>query len=115
MHQMESDLELPSSECSSSSDTYAAGHIYDSNGNKLTDTDANGHVTHYVYGVLNRLTETTYPDSTTSSRTYNFRGNVLTETDQAGHVTRHEFDLAGREVSVTRAYGTSDASSAGYQ
>lgn len=115
MHQRESYLKCPGSECCSSSDTYAADHIYDSNGNKLTDTDANGHVTHYVYDVLNRLTQTTYPDSTTSSRTYNFRGNVLTETDQAGHVTRQEFDLAGREVSVTRAYGTSDARSTCYE
>lgn len=47
------DLKLPASECFSSSDTYAAGHTYDSNGNKLTDTDANGHVTHYVHDVLN--------------------------------------------------------------
>ena len=71
-------------------------------------------MTHYAYDALNRFTLTTYPDNTTASKTYDFRGNVLTETDQAGHVTKHVYDLAGREVSMTRASGTSDASTTTY-
>ena len=83
---------------------------YDANGNKQSDTDANGKVTNYYYDFLNRLKQTVYPDGTTASKTYDFRGNALTETDQAGHETKYVYDLAGRETSVTRAFGTSDAS-----
>lgn len=37
---------------------------YDGNGNKISDTDANGKTTGYKYDALNRLIETDYPDST---------------------------------------------------
>ncbi len=87
---------------------------YDGNGNKISDTDARGHTTTYQYDNLNRLILTTYPDTNTSSKTYDFRNNVVRETDQGGHVTLHQYDLAGRQISVTRAYGTSDATTTSY-
>jgi RHS repeat-associated protein len=87
---------------------------YDGNGNKITDTDARGNVTGYQYDSLNRLIETDYPTSTRATRTYDFRNNVISETDQDGNVTRHTYDLSGRQVSVTRGYGTSSASTTSY-
>ena len=65
---------------------------------------------------MNRLTTTTYPTqpATTTTRTYDFRNNVIDVTDQAGHVTHHGYDLAGRLTSLTRAYGTSNASTTTY-
>jgi RHS repeat-associated protein len=87
---------------------------YDANGNKLSDADALGHTTTYVYDALNRLATTTYPDSTTATRTYDFRNNVVDSVDQAGHDTHNTYDLAGHLISVTQAYGTSNASTTTY-
>ena len=87
---------------------------YDGNGNKLTDTDANGNVTNYAYDALNRLTLTKYPDGSTVSNTYDFRNNVVDSIDQDGHDTHNTYDLSGRLVSVTKAYGTSSASTSSY-
>jgi RHS repeat-associated protein len=87
---------------------------YDANGNKTSDTDARGNTTTYIYDALNRLIETDYPDQTKATKTYDFRNNVITETDQAGNVTYHAYDLAGRQISVTRGYGTANASTTTY-
>jgi RHS repeat-associated protein len=85
---------------------------YDANGNKTSDTDARGNVTSYQYDALNRLTITTYPTQpvTTSTKSYDFRNNVIDETDQAGHITHHVYDLSGRQISVTKGFGTPQAS-----
>ena len=90
------------------------GSTYDANGNKTSDTDARGNVTTYQYDALNRLSITTYPNQTTSTNTYDFRNNVVKATDQNGNVTLNGYDLAGRLTSVTRAYGTSNASTTKY-
>ena len=87
---------------------------YDGNSNKTSDTDARSNTTNYQYDNLNRLIETDYPDGTKATRTYDFRNNVVTETDQGGHVTLHQYDLAGRQVSVTQAYGTANATTTSY-
>jgi len=87
---------------------------YDANGNKISDTDARGYTTQYKYDALNRLTETDYPDGTTAAKTYDFRNNVVTETDRGGHVTLHQYDLAGRQIAVTTAYGTANATATSY-
>jgi RHS repeat-associated protein len=87
---------------------------YDANGNKLTDTDALGHITTYTYDALNRLIKTTYPDSTTDTRTYDFRNNLVDEVDRGGHDTHYVYDLAGRLTSVTKAFGATDAATTSY-
>jgi RHS repeat-associated protein len=87
---------------------------YDGNSNKISDTDARGNATSYPYDALNRLVETDYPDGTKATKTYDFRNNVIRETDQNSNVTLHAYDLSGRQVSVTRGYGTSNASSTAY-
>jgi RHS repeat-associated protein len=88
------------------------GSVYDSNGNKISDTDADGNFTQYVYDALNRLVETDYPSNantpaTKATKTYDFRNNVVKEIDQAGNVTLHAYDPAGRQTSVARASGSS--------
>ena len=87
---------------------------YDANSNKISDTDARGYTTNYVYDALNRLIETDYSDGTHSTKTYDFRNNVLSATDQAGNITLNGYDLAGRLTSVTRGYGSSNASTTSY-
>jgi RHS repeat-associated protein len=92
------------------------GSTYDANGNKTTDTDARGNVTSYQYDALNRLTITTYPTNpvTTSTKSYDFRNNLIDETDQAGHITHHVYDLSGRQTSVTKGFGTPQASTTSF-
>jgi len=95
----------------------ATSSLYDANGNKTSDTDANGLTTTYQYDALNRLWVTTYPTpppNNTSTLTYDFRNNVVNATDQAGNVTHNDYDLAGRLIAVTRAYGATDASKTTY-
>jgi RHS repeat-associated protein len=89
---------------------------YDANGNKISDTDANGHVTTYQYDPLNRLSVTTYPTvpPSTSTLTYDFRNNVVNAADQAGNVTHNDYDLPGRLIATTKAYGTANASRTTY-
>ena len=41
-------------------------------------------------------------------------GICLTMTDQADHVTRYQYDLAGQLLSVTQAYGTTNAGTTAY-
>ena len=60
------------------------------------------------------MTQTTYPDNTTTQYTYDFRNNVINMTDQAGHVMHNVYDLAGRLTSTTMAYGTADATTTSY-
>jgi len=92
------------------------GSTYDANGNKTSDTDARGNVTSYQYDALNRLTVTTYPTNpvTTSTKSYDFRNNVIDETDQAGHITHHVYDLSGRQTSITKGFGTPQASTTSF-
>ncbi|HWB32942.1 MAG TPA: RHS repeat-associated core domain-containing protein [Acidobacteriaceae bacterium] len=87
---------------------------YDANGNKISDTDADGNITTYDYDDLNRLVTTTYPDHNTVTNTYDFRGNILTRTDQNGHVTNNVYDVGGRLTSTTTAYGTVNAMTISY-
>jgi RHS repeat-associated protein len=87
---------------------------YDANNNRISSTDARGNVTTYQYDALNRLATTTYPDGTTATKTYDFRNNVINSTDQNGNVTHNTYYLDGKLFSVTRGYGTSNASTTSY-
>lgn len=48
----------------SSPDSGASSYLYDPAGNRIQDTDARGVVSHRTYDALNRITATTYPDTT---------------------------------------------------
>ncbi len=89
-------------------------YVYDNNGNKTSETDANNHTTSYQYDALNRASKVTFPDNTSKPYTYDFRGNKLTEVDQLGRTTNYVYDLAGQLTSVTYASGTPDAGTVSY-
>ena len=109
------------------SKTDALGHVtfytYDSNGNRLTETDAVGTVT-YTYNEfaevlthtdqLNGVTANTYDGqgnllttndalSNTTTFTYNARGQMLTARDARGKVTTFTYDSSGNLTRRTDA------------
>ena len=59
-------------------------YTYDANGNRLTITDGNRHVTEFDFDALNRL---------------------VTETDALGHATEYEYDAVGNRTDLTDAEG----------
>jgi len=87
----------------------SSSYTYDANNNVTSYTDALGNETTFAYDALNRLILITFPDGTTIHITYDFRDNVVTMTDQDGHVTDYQYDLSGRKTSITKAYGTQNA------
>ncbi len=89
-------------------------YTYSTGGDKLSETDPNGHITYFNYDHRHRLTSVIYPDNSTRSYTYDGRGNVLTETDELGHETTKTYDPLNRVLSVTRVMdGTNEISSLG--
>src|SRR2546430_12830339 len=46
--------------------TLFRSYAYDARGNRTSVTDANGQPTQFAYDSMNRLTQVTYPDSTTA-------------------------------------------------
>ena len=80
---------------------------YDSAGNILARTDANGSTTGYTYDNDNRLTDITYHDSSQVTFTYNVNGDLVSMTDAAGTTTYTYSFIAGRNrlISKTDPYG----------
>ena len=100
---------------------YATGPSFGANGGdgeKLSVYDADGpsHITDYAYDGFNRLSKTSYPDSTvdmngtisgaTFVSGYDANSNILTRTNRAGYVFGYTFDPLNRLVQeVDPAYG----------
>ena len=79
-------------------------NTYDSNGNLLTRTDANGNTITYTYDSNNNvLSKSAQLNGTavTTSYTYNSFGEVLTVTDPLGNTTTNTYDAHGNLTSVT--------------
>jgi len=82
---------------------------YDANGNRLTEsrtrTLADGTtetlVTSFTYDALDRVTETTAPDGSTTRTAYDPLGKVKSRTDALGRVTTMAYDLMGRLATTT--------------
>jgi YD repeat-containing protein len=96
---------------------------YTPDGQLASLTDANGNTTSYAYDGFDRLSTTTYPDSSTERQTYDANDNVLTRSTRAkqtftytydtlnrlstktppasGPVVTYTYDLAGRVTSVS--------------
>ena len=78
---------------------------YDSSGNLLSATDANGNTISYTYDAnSNLLSQTAHLDAdtpVTTSYTYNALGEVLTMTDPLGNVTTNTYDSNGNLLTVT--------------
>ena len=91
--------------CSTCTSRGVIQNTFDSNGNRLSTTDALGHATAYGYDTSNNLLSQTAPvNSTTNavtSYTYNGFGEVVTATDPLGNVTTNAYDSHGNLTSVT--------------
>ena len=74
---------------------------YDLTGNLVKETDANGKVTTYQYDDLNRLTKTTYPDTTYGTKTYDNDGNLKSLTDPKGDKIAYSYDALNRLTTIT--------------
>lgn len=75
-------------------------YTYDPVGNRLSITDANGHMTEFSYDALNRLVSEQDPLGNTTQYAYDAVGNRISVSDAAGFTTAFEFDAANRLVLI---------------
>jgi RHS repeat-associated protein len=90
--------------CSSCSIRNNEQDTYDSNGNMLTRTDANGNTVTYTYDTNNNVLSKSAQlngSAVTTSYTYNSFGEVLTMTDPLGNTTTNTYDANGNLLTVT--------------
>jgi RHS repeat-associated protein len=78
---------------------------YTTNGQVNTRKDGNGNTTTYSYDGFDRLSTTTFPDSSTETSTYDNRSNVLTFTKRAGQVITNAYDNVSRLTGSTYSNG----------
>jgi RHS repeat-associated protein len=90
---------------------------YDADGNRLTSTVWRqvsgswvGATTRYVYDSMNRVTQTTNPDSGTNTVIYNAIGKQAATVDPLGHTNSYTYDAQGRLIQTTYADGTIESS-----
>ncbi len=76
-----------------------SSHKYDELGNRITQTDANGHITHFAYGQLGRRSSRTLPMGMSESYSYDVSGNLSARTDFNGHTTTYAYDNMNRLLS----------------
>jgi YD repeat-containing protein len=76
-------------------------HSYTLNGNPLSFIDANSHATSYTYDGFDRLSQTTYPDSSTEQYTYDANGNALQKTTRSGQTISITYDALNRVSTKT--------------
>lgn len=89
-----------------SPDTGTTTYTYDAVGNRLTQTDANSVTVTYTYDALNRLTSSSYPDTSLNvSLTYdeltNQKGHLTTMADASG-TTTFSYDVFGNLVQESK-------------
>jgi len=75
-------------------------YSYDANGNRLTITDGNGHVTQFSYDALNRLVIESDPLGHTTEYDYDDIGNRSSLTDAEGFTTTFIYDDANRIIRI---------------
>jgi len=85
---------------------YNTNYAYDSIGNLLQLADSKGQITTYTYDNLNRLTQTTYPDSTTETRTYDNDGNLVSRLTQNDSLIQYSYDQINRLTTITYPGGS---------
>jgi YD repeat-containing protein len=82
---------------------------YDSYGDVLTSTDAQGFVTQYTYDDLGNVIQTVEAAGTSQARTtsniYDAYGELVSSTDGLGNVTTYTYDANGNKTSVTDPLG----------
>mgnify|MGYP006169580905 CR=1 FL=1 len=84
-------------------------YSYDSQGNKLTQTDAEGRTTSWEYDALGRVTARILPLGQRETFEYDANGNQIRHTDFNGQLTTSEYDALNRLVSRSYADGTKEA------
>ncbi len=79
--------------------------MYDGTGRVLTQLDAFGNETQYVYDANGRLYQTIQPDpnggSITTTNHYDSKGNLTSVTDPMGRTTHYDYDRMGNLIQVT--------------
>ena len=80
---------------------------YTADGLRASLTDAGNHTTSFAYDGYDRLSTTTYPDSTTEAYTYDADSNVLTRKTRASSSTTftYAYDTLNRLTTKTPASG----------
>ncbi|MDX2022506.1 MAG: Calx-beta domain-containing protein, partial [Deltaproteobacteria bacterium] len=81
-------------------------YTYDAVGNRVTSSDALGHVTTTTYDTNGRATRVTYQDGSFDETTYDNEGRAVARKDRAGQTTSSTFDKVGRLLRTTRPDGT---------
>ncbi|RAV02633.1 polymorphic toxin type 47 domain-containing protein [Paenibacillus sp. YN15] len=69
---------------------------YDYVGNKVSETDANGHTAFYTYDALGRLTGRKDPAGNEIRQSYNALNQVVKQEEPEGRITESRYDDAGR-------------------
>ncbi|MBN2488770.1 MAG: RHS repeat protein, partial [Methanosarcinaceae archaeon] len=87
-------------------------YSYDVVGNMVSMTDANGHITNYVYDPLNRPISVIDPLGYTASNTYDAVSNIVGLNDANGNVTSYTYDASNHLTKIT--YNDGETVSYGY-
>ena len=78
-------------------------YAYDSVGNRIAQTDANGNQTSYVYSLLDCLTQQTDAENQVTGYLYDAVGNLVKFTNPRGFHTNFGYNADDQVVSVTDA------------
>ncbi|MCG8672358.1 MAG: hypothetical protein MI867_23330, partial [Pseudomonadales bacterium] len=84
-------------------------YTYDEVGNKLTQTDANGHTTTWTYDYYGRVLTRTLPMGQVETYSYNDATREVTHTDFNGNYSITKQDNMGQVESVDYYFGDTDA------
>jgi RHS repeat-associated protein len=71
-------------------------------GNRIAQTDGNGHTTQFQYDARKRLIQTINPDNTTIVNSYDGPGNLASITDQASNTVQYTYDPANQLKTVVQ-------------
>ncbi len=74
---------------------------YDNCGNRITVTNANGHITGYTYDKVGHVKSETLPGNFTTSYTYDPDGRVISKTDPKGQTITYTYNPTGNLLSKT--------------
>ena len=76
------------------------GFTWDLDDRKLSQTDALGRITRFIYDTAGRLESTILPDGSADLAEYDVAGNMIAYRDRNGVVRRLAWDALGRNISL---------------